>query len=84
METVLFANALRLAVHASIPLLAAIGAGALLSGVLRVATQIDDAAISFIGKFAALSMLLLWGSSMVVSQVAQFGLRVWSGMDFYH
>ena len=84
MESALLANALRLVVNASIPLLVAIGIGAIVAGVLRVATQIDDAAISFIGKFAALSLLLLWGTSLFVPKVAQFALGMWSGPDFFH
>ena len=84
MESALLANALRLVVSTSVPLLAAIGTGALIAGILRVATQIDDAAISFIGRFTALGILVLWGSSLVVPQVAQFTLRLWSGPDFFH
>ena len=84
MESALLANALRLVVSVSVPILVAIGIGALIAGFLRVATQIDDAAISFIGKFAALGVLLMWGSSLVVKQVAQFTLRLWSGPDFFH
>lgn len=84
MESVLFANALKLVAHLSIPILGAIGVGALLGGILKVVTQIDDAAIGFVMRFAALSALLMWGSSAWTQQVYQFAQRLWSAPDMYH
>jgi len=84
MESVLLANALKLVAHLCVPILAAVGVGALLGGIIRVLTQIDDAAISFIMRFASLSALLLWGSTGIGREVYQFAMRLWSGQDLYH
>ena len=83
MDNALFATALQLVAHSSIALLLAIALGGFLTGILRVATQIDDTAIGFIGRFAGLSLFLLWMSSTTFQQIFQFTLRVWSGSDFY-
>ncbi len=84
MDSSIVSGAFHLVAYASMPLLGAIGVGALLAGVLRVATQIDDAAIGFIGRFAGLSVFLLFLSNGLFQQVYQFALRVWGGSDFYH
>ena len=84
MDSSLFSGALHLVAHGSTLLLIAIGIGALLTGILRVATQIDDSSIGFIGRFAGLSAFMFLMSNSLFQQVYQFALRIWSGSDFYH
>ncbi|MFN8391704.1 MAG: flagellar biosynthetic protein FliQ [Bdellovibrionota bacterium] len=82
--TLLIANALRLVAQLSLPLFLAILAGAVVSGVIRVATQIDDASIGFAGRFTAAVALLYFGSLSLSKPVFDFALRIWGGADFYH
>ena len=84
MESVLVANALQLFTHLCIPVLGAIVAGAVLSGVLRVATQIEDASIQLAGKLCAVAVLFTLTGNKLSQQVMQLAMRLWGGADFYH
>ena len=84
MESALLADALRLVSHLSLPVFLAVLAGALLSGIFRVATQIDDASIGFAGRFAAIALLFYFLSVSLSKEVLDFAVRIWAGADFYH
>jgi flagellar biosynthesis protein FliQ len=68
---------------AGLALLAAAGGG-FIAGILRVATQIDDQAISFVGRFAGVALLFYFASSSYSSQILEFTARIWGGADLYH
>jgi flagellar biosynthesis protein FliQ len=84
MESLLISNTLRLAAHLCLPLFIAVLIGALVSGIVRVATQIDDPAIGFAGRFAAVAAFLYFSSLSMSKEVVDFALRIWGGGDFYH
>ncbi len=83
MDTVLLLQALRLAVAASLPVLGAALLGAIVLGMIRVATQIEDGVLTFVGKFIAVALLFYLAAGLVTSQTLNFAERVWTGSDFY-
>ena len=83
MDTGIIIQALRLAISACLPVLGAAFVGALIFGMLRVATQIEDGVITFVGKFVAIVLLFYVASGLVTSELLNFAERVWTGSDFY-
>lgn len=83
MNVELVVNALYLAVACSVPFLAAIVAGAVLSGLVRGATQIDDPVVSLVGRLMGLGLVLYVKGPDLVGEVVKFAARVWGGSDFY-
>ena len=77
-------TALQFVVYASIPLLGAVLVGALVAGVLRVATQIEDTSISYVGRFAGVAILLYLTSDGLIKELISITARIWGGADFYH
>ena len=84
MDYTVLVDALQLVVAVSWPVLAAVLAGAVIAGVLRVATQIDDPVISFIGRLCAAAVLGYFAAAHYAGEVAGFATRVWGGADFYY
>lgn len=84
MEGTILISALRLVLWASLPVLGAILSGALVMGVLRVATQIDEALLGFLGRFGGLAMFFYLASGQLTGRVLEFAARLWGGSDFYH
>ena len=85
MESVmLFSAAMKLVFSLSLPLFGAVLSGAVLAGILRVSTQIDDSVIGFAGRFAGVTVLLYFSSLYYSKQVLDFAMRVWGSADFYH
>ena len=76
-------TAFQLVFYLSLPVLAAALGGALVAGVLQVATQIEDQLIGFVGKFAAVVLLLFFATAYFSNEVLGFTQRVWGGADFY-
>lgn len=76
-------NALYLVVGLSVPILAAVLAGALLAGVLQTVTQIEDPAFGFFSRLAGAVLALMITGSYVANQLTSFTVRIWGGMDFY-
>lgn len=83
MDWSLITNALGLVVQLSVPVIAAALAGALIVGVLQAATQIQDEAIGFAGRFFAVLLLIYVAGSQLSDGVVEFTQRVWSGADVY-
>lgn len=83
MDTVLLVQALRLAIASSLPVLGAALLGALLLGLVRAATQIEDGVLTFVGKFVAVGLLFYLASGIVTTELLNFAERVWTGSDFY-
>ena len=79
----LVVNAFQLVVGLSLPLLLAILAGALLSGVFRVVTQIDDPAISFVGRLAGLAVFLFLAAGSATGDILSFGASLWGTVSYY-
>ena len=83
MDTALLIQALRLAIAAALPVLGAALFGALMFGMVRVATQIEDGVLTFVGKFIAVGLLFYFASGLVTTELLNFAERVWAGSDFY-
>lgn len=83
-DTSLFVSGLQLAIHLSIPILLAILGGAIIAGIFRVATQIDDQLIGLLGRLSGLAVFLYLSAPSIFNQLTQFASRVWGGSDFYH
>ena len=64
--------------------LGSLASGALIAGVLQVATQIDDPVIGFIGRLSAVVLLFFFAAAFFSSEMHTFTERLWSGTDFYH
>lgn len=84
MESVLLSNALQLVVQVLLPIFGAVLVGALLSGVLRVATQIEDPAVSLAGRLAAVCVFFSVAGRPLAEKLFKFALSIWSGADYYH
>jgi len=76
-------NALFLLVGVSLPFLIVVVLGAVLSGMFRVATQIDDLSIGFLGRSLAAFAFLYFASSYYGPRVVSYATRIWGGSDFY-
>ncbi len=83
METVLFLTVWNLAVKLLLPPLGAILVGAMLASFLRIWTQLDDAAISFVGRISALILFLMFSVSGYFQPVVQFAQETWSKSAYY-
>ena len=83
MNSDLMINALQLAGFVIAPALLAISIGAIIAGILRLSTQIDDPVIGFAGKIAGISLFLYLASAHFTRELLSFTARVWGGSDFY-
>ncbi len=84
MEGLLLVNALKLSLHIGSWILGAMAIGAIISGVIRVVTQIEDPVIGLCGRFLGLIALFYIYADSFSKEIFQFALRIWSGADFYH
>ena len=78
------ANALMLVVTLSMPFIGAALVGALVGGVLKVTTQIEDQVIGFAGKLAAVALLGYFTAHHYYSEIASFTSGVWGNSSLYH
>ena len=76
-------NAFQLVFYLSLPVLGAALGGALLAGVLQVATQIEDQSISLAARLGAVVLLLFFATSYFFNEIIGFTQRIWGGADFY-
>jgi flagellar biosynthesis protein FliQ len=76
-------SGLQLAAYLSFITLLAASFGALVAGVLRVTTQIEDAVLGLLGRLTGVLLVLYFASGMYSSQVIDFSTRIWGGPDFY-
>ncbi len=83
MATIDIIEALRLTLSLILPLLGVMLAGALIAGILRVAMQIEDGLISFVGKLIAVLAFLYLASSSSVVSVTDYATRIWGGNNSY-
>ncbi len=84
MDYSIISNALMLVLTVSIPVLGAALAGAIIAGVLRVATQIDDPVIGFAGRLAGIAVLGFFAASRLYGEVATFAAGIWGNSHLYH
>jgi len=83
MDFSVFVNALSFTLTLAFPLLAGILSGALVMGFLQVATQVNDVAISLVGRLTGFSLALYLFGSGVTTQLLDYTSRIWGGADFY-
>lgn len=77
-------GAIRLVVWLSAPFVIAALVGALLAGVLRVVTQIEDAAISFAGKISAVAVLFYLYGAVYSNKLFEYTQNLWGRSDLYY
>lgn len=75
--------AVQLTAYLSFLALLAASSGALIAGVVRVVTQIEDRVISLLGRFTGIALFLYFMSSTYSSEIAEFASRIWGGADTY-
>jgi flagellar biosynthesis protein FliQ len=68
----LTARAFELALLLSLPVLAASLVAGLISGVVQAATQVQDPALSFVPKLAAVALVLALAASWIGDRVVSF------------
>lgn len=83
MDSAMIIGAFRLLANLAWPLLGAIAAGAVVAGVFRVSTQIDDPAIGLLGRVSGFAVLLFAAVQWWLGDVVRFAARVWGGGDTY-
>lgn len=79
----LFEHALFLLVTISLPFMVVVVVGALIVGVVRVATQIDDLSIGLLGRVSGAFFFLYFAFSYYGPRIVGFFSRVWGGSDYY-
>jgi flagellar biosynthesis protein FliQ len=84
MDSSLLVNALMYAVYLSVPVLVAVLCGALVAGVLKVATQIDDQAVNFAGKLTAVALLMYLAAGRFVDGITAYTAGIWGNSNLYH
>ena len=84
MSFVVVSDAIGLSATVLLPIIGFLLLGALVAGLLRAATQIDDPVLSLAGKFLALAILLSLGTDYLFTDVVSFAERIWGGDDFFH
>ena len=84
MNATLVINALSLAAYLSLQVAAAALVGAVIAGILKAATQIEDQVIGFAAKLASVTVLGYFVADKFFAQILAFAVRVWGGMDFYN
>ena len=82
-QTIIF-GALRFIVYLSAPFVAAAVVGAVIAGILRVTTQIEDASISFAGKLAAVSVFLYLAAGRYSNEIIEYTQSLWGRIDLYY
>ena len=83
MELSLIISGFQLAAYLSFLGLCAAGIGAVVSGIFKVTTQIEDTVIGTMGRFVGILLLFYFFSGLYSSQVAEYAARVWGGTDYY-
>ena len=84
METALLSGALGIAFQLSIPIVLAALIAGFIGGVLRAATQVDDAIISFAAKLSGVSLVLFVGAGFFSGQLSEYARQLWGGLNYYH
>ena len=79
----LVVGALRFIVSMSVPFILAALCGALIAGILRVVTQIEENVVSFTGKFAAVCFLLFLFGSTYSRKLFEYTESLWSRPDLF-
>lgn len=83
MDQLLIVAGLKMAAYFSGLIAAAAVGGAVVSGVVKVVTQIDDPALGFAGRLAGVVLLLYLGFSYAGGEILSFSQRTWGGIDYY-
>ena len=83
METTLFLSVWAIAVKLLLPMIGAILLGAVLASVLRIWTQLDDQAVSFVGRAVGLIVFLLIVSGSYFRPILEFTEQTWGNSIYY-
>jgi len=83
MSLALISQALYLFIKLAILALGSIAFGAIIVGILQVATQIQDSAIGMFGKIAGCAMFLFLFGSSVSNQIVLYSQQLWGDIQFY-
>lgn len=81
-DTSLLIEALCLVLYVSLPFLAGILAGALMGGIIRVSTQIDDPVISFTARLFAFATTVYFIAGYYSENILGFAQKVWAGSAY--
>lgn len=83
MDFSLLLGALSVLMHLSIPIAVVVVVAAALGGILRVSTQIDDSAISFVAKAFAIYVLLYLSYPTYSAKIVDFTKNVWGSVESF-
>lgn len=72
-----------LVLSVAIPMLIVVAVAAILAGIFKVATQIDDLSIGFFGRTVGAFFFLYFASSYYAPRIVEFATRIWGGSDYY-
>ncbi len=84
MDFSLIISAAQMTAYLSFLVLLAASSGAVIAGVVRVTTQIEDRVIGTLGRLSGVALFLYFLSATYSSQIADFASRVWGGPDSYY
>ena len=84
MELSLVINALGLLAYLTGLVLVAALVGAVLAGVLRMITQIDDNLLSFLGKLVFVGIFIYLASGYFSNELSDFAEASWGRAEYYH
>jgi len=80
----LFNGAMLLFVKIGLVILIASAIGALIAGIFRAVTQIEDPVISLFGKVSCLLIVLYLSFSSFAGDISNFAGQIWGDVSYYH
>jgi len=84
MDYSIVVNALALTVYLGAFVVVAAVGGAVMAGVLRVATQIDDPSLGLAGRVAAVVFVLYLSAEHGFARVSEFAFQIWGNASFFY
>jgi type III secretory pathway component EscS len=83
MDVSIVASALGLVMSLVLPVILAAAVGALLAGLFRVVTQIEDPIFGYLGRLLGVAVVLYVFQSYFSDKLMEFATRLWGGPDIY-
>ena len=83
MDVSIIASALGLVMSLVLPVVLAAAVGALIAGLFRVITQIEDPIFGYIGRLLGVGAVLYLFQSYFSDKLMEFATRLWGGPDIY-
>jgi flagellar biosynthesis protein FliQ len=75
---------IRLVFASALPFLVAAMVAAVIVGILKTATQIDDRIFSFAGRLFGVMLVAYFFFNLGSAEIVEFARRVWGGTQFYY